>query len=173
MKIKIDEITEEGLSFDLTEEGKSIGELAGAARFSIVSPVVAHIEMRRSGVNIDIDGTLGAKVSLVCSRCLKDFEFPIESGFTNRLELGSPGQREVELTKDEIEVTFFEGKELDTSLIIMEQISLELPIKPLCSEDCRGLCPECGVNLNEGLCECRREGKTDLRFAKLGEFKIK
>ncbi|MBI5560328.1 MAG: DUF177 domain-containing protein [Deltaproteobacteria bacterium] len=174
MKIKIDEITEEGLSLDVTEEGKNIEALAGPARFSIVSPVKAHLDIRRSDGGIDVDGEMSVKVSFPCSRCLKDFESPVEARFTNRLDLGIPtSEREKELAREELEVTFIEGTELDTSLILMEEISLALPIKPLCMEGCKGLCPVCGANLNEGLCPCPGKERLDQRFAKLKGLKIK
>jgi len=173
MKITIEGITEDGTGFDLTEEGKNIEKLAAEKHLSVIFPIKAHIDVRRSGRSIDVEGDLKTAVSLACSRCLKDFEYPVESHFTNCLELGSVRQKEKELTKEDIEVTFFEGDELDTDSILLEEVSLLLPLAPICREDCRGLCPGCGADLNKGPCGCEKKEKTDARFAKLEGFRIK
>ncbi|MBI5599668.1 MAG: DUF177 domain-containing protein [Deltaproteobacteria bacterium] len=173
MKIKIDEITEEGLTLEVTEEGKKLQELKSVERFSIIAPLKGSIGIKRSGVFIDIEGTVSTAASLQCSRCLKKFDFKIASGFTNRLELGSPRAKEKELSREEMDITFFQGEELDTFDILMEQVSLELPIKPLCREDCKGLCHRCGADLNEGPCACCGKDRIDPRFARLKDIKLK
>ena len=81
MKITIEEITEDGTGFDLTGKGKNIEKLAAEKHLSVIFPIKAHIDVRRSGRSIDVEGDLKTAVSLTCSRCLKDFEYPVESHF--------------------------------------------------------------------------------------------
>ena len=57
--------------------------------------------------------------------------------------------------------------------LCLEQISLEVPIKPLCSKDCKGLCPKCGTDLNESKCDCAARPRIDPRLAGLKEFRAK
>jgi uncharacterized protein len=64
---------------------------------------------------------------------------------------------EIELAEKDLEVDFIRGEEIDLDEIIREQIYLSLPMKSLCSEDCLGLCPTCGSDLNAGSCQCHRE----------------
>ena len=73
---------------------------------------------------------------------------------------------------DDADVDILCAAELDTGIILIERIVLELPLKALCTEDCRGLCPVCGINLNEKQCSCHKEDTLDSRFAKLKDFKV-
>jgi len=80
--------------------------------------------------------------------------------------------KELELTTEELDYDYFEGDEIDLSDTIYEGIVLAYPMKSLCHEDCRGLCPSCGTNLNKKQCSCEK-GKGDPRFRALRSFKIK
>jgi uncharacterized protein len=110
---------------------------------------------------IRVDGQLQANLVLTCSRCLESFKNRIEHPFTlrfarqairdARLERGA----EVELTTDQIGLSFFDGEEIDLRDALQEQIILALPYKPLCREACKGLCPHCGADLNRESCQCR------------------
>jgi uncharacterized protein len=82
---------------------------------------------------------------------------------------------EVELSPeivDEVNLGYYREDEIDLDPIVLEQIVLQIPIKPLCREACKGLCPQCGADLNVESCECRVDSG-DLRFAVLKNFKIK
>jgi uncharacterized protein len=96
--------------------------------------VTARITKVSNFLNINLD--IGAKISLVCSRCLAD----IRLDFQKNVELNYP----IDPLKPKIE--------LDPQ--IREEIILEYPMKPLCSPNCKGLCPDCGVNLNQEECKC-------------------
>ncbi|MDH4101483.1 MAG: DUF177 domain-containing protein, partial [Nitrospirota bacterium] len=88
---------------------------------------------------------------------------------------GDETERDKEVKPSEIDVNYFDGVSLDTTEIILAQISLDAPMKPLCREDCAGLCPRCGADLNNGPCGCAGHGDehVDARFAKLKDFKVK
>jgi len=187
MKIKIDDIPDDGLSVNISEDGKVIEKAAGhppsasggadegrvGSDFSVKSPVKARLRFYRSGEFIDIEGDIDAAVVMTCSMCVKDFEQRVAGHFTNRVILGSETSKEKELFESDMEVEYFSGDEFDTSVILLERIALDMPIKPVCSEDCKGFCLSCGKNLNQGPCGCEKKERIDSRFAKLKEFKVK
>lgn len=98
-------------------------------------------------------GELKGELLLECSRCLEEFRYPVEINFNE------------EIAKADIE----DLRKVDLTELFVENILLAIPIKPLCSQDCQGLCPECGQNLNKGQCECDTE-TVDPRMAKLKDL---
>ena len=111
---------------------------------------------------ITIKAHIKVDLELKCSRCLDTFIYPIdidiEERFTNNKEL-----------QDEEGIIFVEGDTLDLSLIVENSIISTLPIKRLCAEDCKGLCSNCGANLNVDKCSCNNYD-VDIRLAKLKEL---
>ncbi len=98
-----------------------------------------------------VKGNLKALLRLQCVRCLEEFSYPLSSTFEVALfpaKEASLEEEEVELGEDEMESNFYEGGEIHLSEIACEQIFLEIPYQPLCHDDCKGLCPECGKDLN-------------------------
>ena len=100
-----------------------------------------------------------------CARCLKEIQLPLEFDFSETLVLS--GQ---ETTADADSVIFFEGKEIDVGELALNNLLLNLSTKYLCKDDCRGLCPKCGKDLNEGECDCDFV-EIDPRWEKLKNFK--
>ena len=78
----------------------------------------------------------------------EEIELAIETG------TAEPMLGEHELSSSDLKTLFLDGDELDTTPILMEQLQLNIPMKPLCREDCAGLCPQCGVDRNEVSCSC-------------------
>ena len=109
---------------------------------------------------IVVNASIKTKLQLTCSRCLDTFIYPIdidiEERFTNDIDLQQDG------------TMFVEGDSLDITEIIENCIISTLPIKRLCKDDCKGLCPECGVNKNVENCSCL-DYDVDIRLAKLRE----
>ncbi|OGQ58083.1 MAG: hypothetical protein A3J24_06975 [Deltaproteobacteria bacterium RIFCSPLOWO2_02_FULL_53_8] len=173
MKIRINDITEAGMSLDLAEDGKVIEGLAGDLGFVFKTPVQAHLDFTRFGAEIQLAGSMKAGIELVCSRCLQPFDHEIESDFHIFYTLGAEPEREKELTSADIDVNYITGDELDTSEILLAQLTLDVPVKPLCKEACLGLCLRCGADLNLGPCSCPVEEKHESKFAKLKGFKVK
>ena len=97
-----------------------------------------------------------------CDRCLapytKSYDIPLEHTLVTTLE-----------NEENDDFILLDNYQLDLSDLVMADILLELPYKSLCREDCRGLCPMCGKNLNEGLCGCSRQS-VDPRLAVLGQL---
>ncbi|HBG47552.1 MAG TPA: hypothetical protein DDW94_11280 [Deltaproteobacteria bacterium] len=174
MKINIDDIPESGFSLDLKEDGAVFDGLAGGKLyFSFSSPVAAHLEISKKGRSIFVSGEIKTGIHLNCSRCLKDFDYPFDADFASYYERGAEPEKEKELKAADMDVNYISGDTLDTSELLLGQISLELPMQPLCSTECKGLCPRCGADLNLGDCGCGRDEKTDSKFAKLKDFKVK
>src|ERR1044072_582574 len=77
---------------------------------------------------------------------------------------------ETEDEEDDLETSYYRDDQIDLNELLREQFYLELPMKPLCTEDCKGLCPQCGTNLNTGTCDCSA-GWNDPRLAPLRQLK--
>ena len=179
MKIKIDEIPEDGLSLDLSEEGSSLMEIAGPLEYAIVGTVEGHMELLKVGDQLlTIDGSLKAKVTSQCSRCLKPLEEEHSIAFKESLLLSADGAgggegKERELSMRDMDYTVMEAPELDTAEVFVGQIVDVVSDRQLCKDSCKGLCHSCGQDLNEGTCGCQGPDNIDIRFAKLKGLKIK
>ncbi len=151
MKIVIADIPDEGLHLDIKERI----DLEGV---SLKSPVAAGLEVRKTGKEVVVSGRVTAEVELECGRCLKrfrrDLALPLEVVYHPLEEIGSEGH---ELKDDEMDLSFYRGEELDLLDLIKEQLLLGMQMKPLCSEEYKGLCPKCGTDLNTGTCTCEKK----------------
>jgi len=172
MKIVVDDIPEGGLSLDLSIEGDKIkGKDTGGLDFDFIGPVKAHLDLAKAKADVSVTGEIHARVKLECSRCLTEFEYPLDINFYDFFVRGGVEDRDHELKPEDMEVNFLEGPELDTTEVVVAQLALEAPMKPLCSIDCKGLCPTCGADLNQGPCGCEEMDSTDPRLAALKAFK--
>jgi len=125
---------------------------------------------RRMRENVFIKGTVATAVDMSCCRCLEMIRLPIRSSFQYTFTPPPPpSQDEVELNAADLDFAYYEGDVIDLDRVIFEQIMLQIPIKPLCAESCRGLCPHCGIDLNTTSCDCRSE-ILDERLAVLKQF---
>jgi uncharacterized protein len=126
---------------------------------------------RRIKENVFIVGTFSTVAKLSCCRCLEMIRLPLRSSF--KYTFAPPPARckdEVELHAADLDFAYYEADVIDLDAVIFEQILLQIPIKPLCSDSCSGLCPHCGVNLNVTRCDCRGEF-LDERLAVLKQFR--
>jgi len=117
--------------------------------------VTGTVRLEKHGRDVLVRGALSGKLKLTCSRCLETFEAKVAADF-DLLLLPRPEQttsRE-ELTPEDLDLDYYSGEVVDLESLLKEQIVLMVPLKPLCAEDCRGLCPRCGANLNRESCNC-------------------
>jgi len=123
-----------------------------------------ELDIQKSGEEYFCQGTATASVRVTCARCLEEFSQEL-TGPTDFIVCSKEWHEKHRAVEDNEEYVYFEGQDLqaDVSNIMREAVIVEIAIKPLCSEDCRGLCPKCGINLNEGTCHCRSE-HTDTRW---------
>ncbi|MCX5893939.1 MAG: DUF177 domain-containing protein [Deltaproteobacteria bacterium] len=129
--------------------------------------------LSKHGHDILLRGRLEGELGLACGRCLEPFTALVETDF-DLMVVPAPtgaGPEEEELSAQELDVDFYTGENVDLEAIIREQIILMAPLKPLCREDCQGLCPNCGANLNQESCFCQT-AKSDSPFAQLAKLKV-
>jgi uncharacterized protein len=157
MKIRLDEIGDEPFTWQ-TEESVDPAVLERDEVLEL-TPVEWRGEIRL----LDQGFLLRARVSygqtLACQRCLGEMTRTVAEDVELLLVDHEPGaeDEERELEGQDLGVLVMDEPEIDLWPILLEQIQLGVPMRPLCSEDCAGLCPVCGANLNEGDCGCRRE----------------
>lgn len=104
-----------------------------------------------------VEGDVKYAGDLRCARCLDPYPFANSTTFAVRFRPSSleNADQEVELAEGELDVEFYESRQIPLRDVALTQIGLALPMKPLCEETCRGLCLHCGANLNRGACDCR------------------
>lgn len=124
-----------------------------------IEPVHADLTAEMTEQLCLVHGKLSTTVTYQCSRCLEPFQTRLVLDFH---ELFSDAKQ-----PDEAEVRFVSTVEFDLAPYIEEAVNLAIEYRPLCSENCRGLCPTCGVNRNLAACECESEKPVDLRLAAL------
>ncbi|MBA4494741.1 YceD family protein [Paenactinomyces guangxiensis] len=114
---------------------------------------------------IEVKAEQSTHATLTCSRCLSEIEIPVQTEWVEQFTDVENQAGETE----EHEIHLIEGNILDLTPYIREALLLSIPLAPVCREDCKGLCPKCGVNKNTDACECRIES-IDPRLAKLQEL---
>ena len=133
----------------------------GSESVQQVGPLNWSASAERVGDEIRVAGSLNTSLELACSRCLEPARVtinkPFDLFFRQRDEEMFDEDEEIELTESDTRTAFFTGTQLAISDILREQILLALPMKALCTIDCKGLCPQCGINLNSGSCNCPKE----------------
>lgn len=139
---------------------------------SLAQPITGNIHLERHDDNILVRGRLRGELNYTCSRCLDVFAAPLAAEFDLLLRIGREPvpALEHELDPGEMDEDFFQGDELDLNGILQEQILLAMPLKPLCREECQGLCRQCGANLNREQCSCTAS-KLHSSFADLEKLK--
>ena len=125
--------------------------------FRVVAPVMLSFDIDRQETGrYRLVGHVTGEIEQMCSRCLETFTLPVATDFdlryVPRTENAGEGEREVE--EDDLTTAFYEDEQIDLGQLILEQFHLALPMKPLCSDLCKGLCVQCGTNLNTGSCDC-------------------
>ena len=174
MEIKIQDIPPEGLLLSYEEDSEE-WDLSERG-YTIKGPVQVRVKaIKHSQQEVYIRGAISADVIGECSRCLKRFTSRIESDFhaqyVPRTAVPSEGERE--LVQEDLDVLFYDGESIDLREEVEGQLILATPMRPLCDEACRGLCPQCGQDLNIKQCACVQE-IPDPRWAELKEvFKKK
>ena len=140
-------------------------------RVRLTEPASVKGRVRLSGNEVFVNGHIDARAQVECDRCLQPVEAPVNADFT--LEYITPSEYEsseaAELTEAEMSVSVFDGKAIDVDEIVKEQILLAVPTRMLCREDCKGICPECGIDKNTGECQCVADD-IDPRWAALKNF---
>lgn len=133
-------------------------------QFFIDSPVLFELVITRQVDSLRITGPVRSDVTMVCSRCLERFSCAVDANLDIELKPKNllPQGNEVELKSDDLDIYYYEGDEIDIDPLIVDEVLLGLPMRPLCREDCAGLCQTCGKNMNVESCACHRTVNTVL-----------
>lgn len=180
MRIDFREISPAGLDVESTEE---VTWLESDERdplrelYSFPTPFHIKVHLDKGQSNVFVTGEFSGEVEARCVRCLKPLRLPIVEQF--RLTLmprtaqdapGAQGEREIEA--DDLDLAYYDEEVLDLQRLVSEQVLLLLDLYPHCRADCKGLCPECGIDRNEASCDCANN-RVDARFAALQKLKTR
>ena len=154
MEIKVSDIPDQGLSVKFTMKPDEFGDTG--EDLGVPGPVSARMSVTKLGQQVELSGEVSGVVELLCSRCARRYKLDFTSGLDlHMVPLGSTAREEErELQPGELDVEFYSGDVIDLSAVVVEQTLLQAPMKPLCREDCKGLCQYCGQDLNDGECGC-------------------
>lgn len=143
---------------DLQDDGLTIANAA-----ELVAPFAdrswrldrVRLHVSRDGQDVLVVGELAASVPLTCSRCLEEFPGAVRQAVDVRYVPRPAASTDVQLAPDDLDLDFYENDELNLAALVETETTLALPMKPLCRDDCRGLCPVCGGNRNLTPCTCQ------------------
>lgn len=159
--VELEDIPAAGLeiSFNLKP---SYFEIA-ADEFNISEHVLFDCSLTKKGREVYVQGDMKTDLRLVCARCLASFIVPLnvhlEIDYLPKWILGL--EEEVELEAGDLNKYYYEGDSINLKDAVRDYIVTAVPIKPLCSEECKGLCHKCGKNLNVETCSCSGEDFND------------
>ena len=173
MLLDLERVPPEGEVIDRSLDPSALSINACEFRFTEVVKVSGRLVRinRAGGDAYRLSGRLASVVELSCVRCLE----PVAAEVREELDLlylphsdnvAADGENDNGLGDEELAVSFYRNHEIDLAHMILEQIVLALPMKPVCKLDCQGLCPDCGVNRNIKSCSCVRD-TVDLRWQSL------
>ena len=131
--------------------------------FDFFEPFSASGVIFNNSKALELDMTVSGKAKVHCARCNLPIE--VEIAFPVKETL----MRETDENPEDDEIILYQGSEIELDDIIVSNFLMSVPVKYLCKSDCKGLCPECGVNLNEHTCDCGKD-TMDPRWEKLAEI---
>lgn len=170
MLIEIERLTPEPLHVRHTW---GVGELDLEHGEAVLDmPVTTDFILSHKDQDLHVAGTLETAIRYKCSRCLKEVPIPLRTKFDLFYlpQQDWKKDEEIELKYEDMVVGYYDGISLDVDLLLLEQIELTIPMKYVCREDCKGLCPSCGRDLNESPCSCKEE-TPDSRLSVLRDFR--
>jgi uncharacterized protein len=178
VKIRIDHIKNKPYEVQVNEPVETFPVLVrmqadGECVFT--GPVSADISVEREFDHLKAVGRIQVPLELTCGRCLVRYASEVNSAFRIIFRKETARQAEVEdeteLCDDDLIASTYSGDEIDLAHEIEEQVAMEIPLKPLCGEGCKGLCATCGTDLNTASCGCSKE-PVNLKFSALKDFKV-
>jgi uncharacterized protein len=181
MKVTLKELPKSlALTLDSGVIARAIGDLPmlSVLEEGVAGEATAELDLYIEGDNVFLRGDLKGWIRVPCSRCVEPFPLKFEEKLAvTYLPSGAlPAEDDdeidaEELAKEEEDLYAFDGETIDLEPLFRERLVLAVPYAPLCSESCRGLCAQCGANLNEKECGCDRQ-VVDPRLAALKDFKV-
>ena len=140
--------------------------------YRVASPVELAFDIHKDKDKFRLVGRVRTELELTCSRCVEPYRFPVDVEFDQRYLPAAEAsvKADTEVEDDDLETSYYENEQIDLNELMREQFYLALPMKPLCRDDCKGLCAQCGTNLNTGTCDCAPVWE-DPRLAALKQLK--
>jgi uncharacterized protein len=158
--IRVPDLKEEVRQLEFLEPAAAvnarIADSPGSDDQHFAEDLAVTAEIYRSERDVHFQGRMEGTIRAMCARCREEFDRPLERDFRFVI-LPRPAAGDDE--GDDEGVDHYSGEELDLSPLVTEQALLALDLLPLCSENCRGLCPKCGANLNREVCTCDTDAK--------------
>ncbi len=155
MIVRVPDLTEEVRHVAFSEPAEALNEAVDAhpgwTEQHFDGPVEVEGELYKTGSDVHFSGKVRASFVCSCSRCLDEYRTELDRGFRFVIVAGQSDD------DDDVGLDHYDGDELDLSRLVREQAMLAVAGAGLCSEDCRGLCPSCGANLNHEECRCLRQ----------------
>ena len=152
MIIDIDRLPQAGLSIEKDFEFFNSELIEEDAVF--IEPVQADVSVKRLGEELLVKGRIRTRVSFICCRCLSPYEFVVDSTFNLIYQPEELEEAKDKLEDEDLSKLFYYSRKLDLKDVVLEQLNLTFPVRPLCSTDCQGICPICGQIIDEGHCTC-------------------
>ena len=143
---------------------------------SLNKDVDVNGRLSRMGDDVYLKGNINTELILECSRCLDQFNYPVDSRLKAHFVPSSNNSvltGEVELHASDIDIEVYKDKRIDLAQSIRDRILLTIPFICLCMDGCKGICPHCGINLNGRSCECASDSSVDPRLGLLKKLKNK
>jgi uncharacterized protein len=140
--------------------------------YRVVAPVRLEFDIHKDKDRFRLEGNVTTELELACGRCLEPFRLLVDQAFDLQYlpQTEASTEAETEVADGDLETSYYRDEQIDLNELLREQFYLALPMKPLCREDCRGMCAHCGTNLNTGTCDCEPAWE-DPRLAPLRELK--
>lgn len=170
MQISISSIRDRhgaALPFEFSIPPASLKELPGDVR--ALTDLRVRGAVTNTGESMLVEADVHGQFDMSCSRCLQSAKTTVETTIRERFRrtgADSPDHADAAVDDEEDDVTYYQGDRIDLGEVVREHVALQLPMKPVCRDDCRGLCPQCGTNLNADTCDCRQDD-VDPRLAVL------
>lgn len=170
--IPVREIPPEGKAIDAALEAETL-RVEGEDEFSLQAGHLSGRVEKGDDKSVHFRGRLQARLGMHCGRCLeafvRDLDEPLDLFYLPRSQSDEAEEQEqdVELSDRDMVVAYYAEDRVDLGEMVREQLHLTMPLRRICREECRGLCPSCGVNRNTGTCDCRPTETADERLAPL------
>lgn len=180
MRLSIHDIRDAGLDLEFVESAATfpvLAELQERRECRFPDPLRVALRIQPAGDLFELSGRIATSVDVACSRCLKSTRVTLDASFalTYARELpeidGEHDEEGREISAEEMGLVLLQGDEIDLSEVVQEQVVLAIPFHPLCASGCRGLCAQCGADLNDEKCRCA-PADFSLKFAALKDLKI-
>ncbi|OGQ13811.1 MAG: hypothetical protein A3B70_03955 [Deltaproteobacteria bacterium RIFCSPHIGHO2_02_FULL_40_11] len=157
MILKLHEL-KKPIHLSVTQKDEWFKDVLSKANLSVLDDFSLDLQLEKDKETVLVQGHVRGNIQMTCSRCAEPMTFLINEFFAPVFVHGQdPDTKDRGLHKSELDVTYFQGDEFSVAQMVQEQLLLSLPIQPLCSESCMGICQHCRKSLNEGKCECKEK----------------